>query len=118
MGAFKERVHIADRDGQNGRDFEALVDTGAAYSLLPETVLHGIGIEPFDTMAIQYGDGGLDRRPIGRAEAEIDGRSAETIVIFGPDNAQPLLGAYTLQGLRLMVDSPNERLVPLPVATA
>ncbi len=117
MGAFKTTLRISDDAGRNGHEFEALVDTGAAYSMLPESTLRRIGIEPSDTMAVQYGDGRIDRRPIGQAQARVDGRSVVTIVIFGPDNAPPLLGAYTLQGLRLMVDSPNERLIPLPLAT-
>jgi len=35
-----------------------------------------------------------------------------TIVVFGEDEAPPLLGAYTLEGLALAVDPTSQRLVP------
>ena len=34
-----------------------------------------------------------------------------TIVVFGEDDAPPLLGAYTLKGLALAVDPEAQRLV-------
>ena len=50
---------------------------------------------------------------MGEARATIDGRSIATIVVFGEDNAIALLGAYTLEGLRLTVDPVHGKLVPL-----
>ena len=117
MGAFKTRVQIATRQGENAREIEALVDTGAAYSMLPESILREIGVTPTGSQAIEYADGRVDSRPIGWAEARIDDQSGGILVIFGPDSMTPLFGAHSLQSLRLMVDSPNERLVPLPTAS-
>ena len=48
----------------------------------------------------------------GQAWATIDGESVVTIVVFGQDEAPPLLGAYTLEGLALTVDPEAQRLVP------
>ena len=117
MGAFKTRVQIATREGENAQEIEALVDTGAAYSMMPESVLRQIGVQPTGSQAIEYADGRLDTRPIGWAEASVDGHSGGILVIFGPDGMTPLFGAHSLHSLRLMVDSPNERLVPLPTAS-
>ena len=111
-------MRLSNRNGDNIREVTALVDTGAAYSVIPESILHDIGVEPTETMALRYADGRLDTRPMGEGRATIGERSRDTLLIFGPEGAEPLLGAYTLQGLQLMVDSPNEQLVPLPVATA
>jgi predicted aspartyl protease len=36
-----------------------------------------------------------------------------TLVIFGDEGASALLGAYTLEGLGLAVDTVNRRLVPM-----
>lgn len=36
-----------------------------------------------------------------------------TLVVFADEEVEPLLGAYSLQGLMLGVESPNERLVPV-----
>ena len=116
MGAFKTRVRITTREGENAQDIEVLVDTGAAYSMMPESTLREIGVSPIGSQEIEYADGRTDTRAIGRAEARIDGRVGEILVIFGPDGADPLFGAHSVRSLRLMVDSPNERLVPLPRA--
>ena len=48
----------------------------------------------------------------GEARAAIDGRNVATLVAFGLDDAEPLLGAYTLEGLRLIVDPVNQKLAP------
>ena len=51
---------------------------------------------------------------MGQTWARIDGRSVITLVIFGDEEVLPLLGAYTLEGLRLGVDTVNQRLVQTP----
>ena len=51
----------------------------------------------------------------GEARATIDGESGTTLVVFGEENAPPFLGAYTLEGLALAVDSVEQRLVPTHV---
>ena len=45
----------------------------------------------------------------------MDGRSVTTLVLFGKKGTQPLLGAYSLEGLGLSVDSRRRRLVPMPI---
>ena len=113
MGAFKTRVRIATREGENAQEIEALVGTRASYSVLPESVLRQIGVQPTGSQAVEYADGSTDTRPIGWAQATVNGRSGEILVIFGPDTMRPLFGRHSLHSLLLMVDSPNERLVPV-----
>ena len=113
MGAFKTRVRITTRQGDNPQEFDAWVDTGAAYTQIPESALREIGIVAHDMLPVFYADGREDERPLGRAVVAVDGRAEEVLVVFGPDAAEPLLGAHTLQTLLLAVDSPNERLIPV-----
>ena len=42
----------------------------------------------------------------------IDGERVVSIVVFGEDEAPPLLGAYTLEGLAMAVDPVEQRLIP------
>ena len=49
----------------------------------------------------------------GYALATVNGRTVTTPVLFGSDGVEPLLGAYTLEGLQLAVDPVNARLIPL-----
>ena len=44
----------------------------------------------------------------------MSGRSVVTLVVFAGPEATPLLGAYTLEGLRFAPDLIGRRLVPVP----
>ena len=109
MGTFTWPVRISGMDGQHSLDLEATVDTGAFYTTIPARQL---GIEPMGSRRFLVADGRRVEMEYGRAWATIDGESEVTIVVFGNDNAPPLLGAYTLKGLALAVDPSSQRLVP------
>jgi hypothetical protein len=53
-------------------------------------------------------------RNIGRTWVRVDGRVELTLVVFGDPEMPPLLGAYTLEGLRLAADPVSRRLIPVP----
>ena len=112
MGTFNCSLRISNMDGQQARDIEATVDTGAAYTTLPANLLRELGIEPMGQRRFLLADGRRVWVDYGQAWVTIDGESEVTIVIFGADNGPPLLGAYTLEGLALAVDPVQQRLVP------
>ena len=58
------------------------------------------------------GDGRRVEMDVGHAWIKINGTSAPTTIIFGSDDASPLLGAVTLEELQLAVDPVAGRLVP------
>ena len=111
MGTFKWPLQISSMDGQQVRDVEATVDTGAAYTTLPASLLGELGIEPMDKGVFLLADGRRVELDIGRAWATINRTSEVTLVVFGEDDAPALLGAYTLEGMRLAVDPIAQRLV-------
>ncbi len=112
MGTFKYPLRISSMDGQQERDVEATVDTGAAYTTLPGSLLRELGIEPIDKRTFLLADGRRVDMEYGRAWATVNGSSEVTIVVFGGEEAPALLGAYTLEGLALAVDPIAQRLVP------
>ncbi len=112
MGTFKWTLRIASMDGQQERDIEATVDTGASFTTLPGSLLRELGIEATGKRGFLLADGRRVDMNYGQAWATIDGESVVTIVVFGEDEAPPLLGAYTLEGLALAVDPEAQRLVP------
>ena len=112
MGTFNWPLRLSSMDGQRSQDVEATVDTGAAYTILPSGLLRELGIEPMDKGVFLLADGRRVEMDIGRAWATINGTSEVTLVVFGEGDAPPLLGAYTLEGLRLAVDPVAQRLVP------
>ena len=112
MGTFKWPLRIASTDGQQARDIEATVDTGASFTTLPSRLLRELGIEATGRRGFLLADGRRVEMAYGEARATINGDSVTTIVVFGEDEAPPLLGAYTLEGLALAVDPEAQRLVP------
>ena len=105
-------MRISSLDGQQSRDIEVTVDTGAAYTTLPASLLRGIGVTPAGTRRFLLADGRRMQMDYGEARATVDGESVTTLVVFGEEGAPPLLGAYTLEGLALAVDPVEQRLVP------
>ena len=118
MGVFNQPVRLDSMDGQRSAEIEAMVDTGARYTVVPANVLKDLGVAPFDRVGLTLANGRRVDYYLGWAVATIDGRTAPTLVIFGEDHARALLGAYTLEGLLLTVDPVHGKLVPLTTAWA
>ena len=101
--------------GPSGRriTFDALVDTGASFSSVPEQMLRELGVTPVRRARLRLADGSSHIESLCEVRAEIDGVDATTIVVFGASASPPQIGAYTLEGLLLGVDPVAERLVPV-----
>ena len=114
MGTFHEPIEIWNpaRPGKK-LQLDALVDTGAAYSLVPGKLLRGLGAKATRTLRFKTADGRVVRGGVGEVMARVKGKATHTWVIFGGNDAEPLLGAYTLEGLALGVDSLHRNLVPV-----
>ena len=94
-------------------NIDALVDTAATYSWIPEDLLRELGVRPITTKAFTLADGREMQYPIGPITARIDGEEMPTLCIFGDSGTEPLLGALTLEAFLLAVDPFNKRLVPV-----
>ena len=115
MGTFSWPIQISTVYGLHAKHIDAIVDTCAAYTTLPTPLLRDIGVEPVGQRRFLLADGRRIFMDYGEARATIDGESVTTLVVFGEENAPPLLGAYTLEGLALAVDPVEQRLVPTHV---
>ena len=114
MGTFKVTVEIGDPQGTQYRPIEALVDTGATYTLMPATILESLGVRKEERWPFELADGRIVQRDIGRTMVRLDGKRVLTVVIFGEQQESPLLGAYTLEGVRLAADPVRQRLIEVP----
>ena len=112
MGTFAWPLRLESMDGERSLELDALVDTGAFYTMVPASQLTELGVTPTYSVDLELADGRVDEYEAGEARATIDGRSVTTIVVFGEEGAEPLLGAYTLEGLALMVDPRDTKLLP------
>ncbi len=115
MGAVHVTVTIrnpAERDREWSGLF--LVDTGATDSLVPRKQLEAVGIEAIGERKYELADGSDLRLDIGVAEIEFMGESVGGTVMFGDDDAEPLLGVTALESVGIEVDPVNQRLKRLP----
>ena len=87
MGTFKWPLRISSMDRRQIQEIEATVDTGAAYTTLPASLLNELGVEPTGKRRFLLADGRRVDMDYGRAWATINGDSEVTIVVFGEDDA-------------------------------
>lgn len=114
MGTFRVPVEIGDPAGQRWEVVEALVDTGASYTLIPRSILEGLGVSGTFRRRFVLADGREAECEMAETRVRLDGQPRTTLVIFGEERMMPLLGAYTLEGFGLAPDPVNRRLVPVP----
>lgn len=111
MGTFTVPIEVGDPEGSYFERIEALVDTGAFYTMLPSSDLQRLGVIPEEDEEFELADGSARIFSIGETRVRIDGREVTTVVVFGEEGTTPLLGAYTLERLRLAADPSNEVLM-------
>ena len=92
---------------------EALVDTGATYSVIPKDVLDELGVVVEETRSFEIADGTEIELQSGEASIRVGEKRVTVVVVFGPEGASPLLGATTLEMASLAVDPIREILVPV-----
>ena len=113
MGTFNVTVEVAAGPDGPFESLEALVDTGATYTLAPAPLLRRLGVEPIDLITFIIADGSRMQQEIGEATIRLDGRVRTTLVVFGDEGANTLLGAYTLEAFALGVDPRSRQLIPV-----
>ena len=114
MGIFYARIGVSNRNGATTEWVNALVDTGATYTVLPASLLRDrVGLSPETHLVFTFANGERERLPVGRAEFKFGDAEATSRVVFGKDG-QYLLGATTLQELGLIADTTEHRLIPTP----
>ncbi len=111
MGTFSVQLTVGNPSFAARETVDALVDTGATFSVMPSSLLRRLGIEPTRTRRLRLANGQVEERQTGMAFFEVDGIDGEAMVVFGPENLY-LLGATTLEVLLLVVDPINKQLVP------
>ena len=98
------------------RRWEALflVDTGATDCMAPAKHLRSIGLEPKGKRVYELADGSEISFDIGVAQVEFMGEFVGATILFGADDAEPILGVTALESVGIEVDPQNQRLKRLP----
>jgi predicted aspartyl protease len=90
----------------------ALVDTGSEYTWIPTRTLEKIGVSR-EKKDLQFtmANGQTITRSVGFAILRVDKYFTIDEVVFAEPGDLTILGARTLEGLSLVVDSRNKKLV-------
>ena len=100
-------VRVAtETSGEAAAVYHALfrVDTGAAQSVAPASLLDGIGIERVGTASYERADGTVEERPFGVVRLEFMGEMREGRILFGPEDVEPAVGVNALEAIGLTID--------------
>jgi clan AA aspartic protease len=116
---MKARLHITvtvRNPAQPEKIWEGLflVDTGAVDCLVPGKHLREIGLQPGAKRTYELADGSEVKLGIATAQIEFMGELVGSTVIFGPDDAEPILGVTALESVGIEVDPRSQRLKRLP----
>ena len=90
-----------------------LVDSGATYTLLPETDWKALELKPKRTVTFTLADGTQIKRDISECHLALPQGDGHTPVILGQADDQPLLGVVTLKILGLVLNPFNRTLQPM-----
>lgn len=106
--------------GPTGKEETAsfLVDSGATYSLLPDPVWKGIGLEPTRGRTFTLADGTTVQRQISECYLILPQGEAHTPVILGEPGDEALLGLVTLEILALVFNPFSRTLHPMRMMLA
>ena len=113
MGTFTVPLQVGDLARQRVIEVQALVGTGATYTVLPGSLVAELGIEPEETRRFELADDRVVEYPTGQARLGLDGRELIAVVVFVPQDAAPLIGATTLELFGLGVNPVSQQLVPV-----
>ena len=91
-----------------------LVDTGATDTLVPKQHLESIGLKPEAHRSYGLADGSELRFGIAGARIEFLGDFTYGAVVFGDEDAEPLLGVTALESVGIEIDPHNQTMKKLP----
>ena len=111
MGVFRVAVEVGNPQGGDMVGVAAVVDTGSLHTMLPESLLTQLRIEPMLQRSFRFADGNEQVRGVGFCRIAWESDEALCPVIFGPED-QYLMGATTLEIFDLAVEPGEHRLVP------
>ena len=91
-----------------------LVDTGATDCLVPRQHLESIGLVPKAQRRYGLADGSEIRFDITGGEIAFMGETTWGTIVFGEEDAEPLLGVTALESVGIEVDPDSQKLSRLP----
>ncbi|MBI3997962.1 MAG: aspartyl protease family protein [Armatimonadetes bacterium] len=95
-----------------------LVDSGATYTLLPDSAWQAIGLTPRRSVTFTLADGTAIERQVAECHIGLPQGEGHTPVILGQPGDEALLGVVTLEILGLVLNPFTRRLQPMRMLLA
>ncbi len=113
MAVFQITIGIGPMDQSRIERIEALVDTGATYTVVPKDVLERSGITPQFLRRFRVANGRVVELDMAVVMVRLEGQTLPTIRVFGESGMDAFLGSVTLEEFGLGFDTINQSLVPV-----
>lgn len=111
MGAVHVTVAVVNpADDSKRREGLFLIDHRTMDCCVPAKWMCDIGIQPETTREMELPEGTKRNVPAGAAKIEFMGEIVGATVLFGNDDAQPILGLIALSSVGIEVDPKTQRL--------
>lgn len=117
MGVVYVTLKVVGPRGKS-RQSRFLVDSGAAYSQLPEEIWKPLGLRPQTQMDFTLADGSQIKRSISECSFEYRGIVRHSPVILGDQGDPALLGTVTLETMGLVLNPFKRTLQPMQMTLA
>ena len=111
MGTFTVPMEIGHPDGGDKIGVSALVDTGSVHTMLPQSLLNQIRIQPQLQKSFRFADDKEHLLGVGFCLITWQEEQAICPVIFGPEEKY-LMGATTLEIFDLAIEPSRQTLTP------
>lgn len=111
------RRHIIGEEEIRRFPVNIMVDTGAYYLCINETIRESLGVPIIETRKGQLADGRIVEYEVaGPVEIKFKNRRCNVDAMILPGDAQPLLGAIPLEDLDVLIDPLRQELIVNPAS--
>ena len=128
MGEIKVKVLLENHDDRvlwkrgvlaekdiRAQEIEAVADTGAVVTLLPQDLVEALGLEITGRVVVALAnDQKIELDKAGTLSLTVAGRNMISSCLVGPPGCEPLIGQIVLEELDLLADSLRRTLTPRP----
>jgi len=119
MGEIRVKALLQNESGRGRRrravEIDAVVDTGAVMTLLPQEVVEKLGLKLQGTTIVQLANDQKIELPCTRGfRLTIAGREMFTDCLVGPPGCEPLIGQLVMERLDLIADPGKRTLTVRP----
>jgi len=106
--------HLLEKDIRV-QEIEAVVDTGAVMTLLPQDLVEALGLEIIDKTIVTLADESrIELNCAGTLTLTVAGRGMKTDCLVGPPGCEALVGQLVMERLDLIADPGKRTLTVRP----